>query len=65
MTCLIFAFIKYVLRVKLRFPDDKLLIGDNAVHSEFTYSLTPSRLTLPQVNVNDINPAEIREANET
>jgi Amt family ammonium transporter len=30
-------FIKYVLRVKLRIPDDQLEIGDLAVHGEEAY----------------------------
>jgi Amt family ammonium transporter len=37
MTPLILFFIKYVLRIPLRMPDDVLLIGDDAIHGEQAY----------------------------
>ncbi len=37
VTFVILMFIKYVLRMKLRIPDDQLEIGDIAVHGEEAY----------------------------
>ncbi|KAL1847605.1 hypothetical protein Plec18167_001498 [Paecilomyces lecythidis] len=37
MTPLILFFIKYVLRIPLRMPEDVLLIGDDAIHGEEAY----------------------------
>lgn len=36
-TSLILNFIKYVLRIPLRYPDELLLIGDDALHGEEAY----------------------------
>lgn len=36
-TTLVLLFIKHVLRVKLRFSDDVLVLGDDAVHGEAAY----------------------------
>jgi Amt family ammonium transporter len=38
MTSVIMLFIKYVLRIPLRMSDEKLLIGDDAVHGEDAYA---------------------------
>ena len=37
-TALILLFIKFVLRIPLRFSDEVLLLGDNAIHGEDAYS---------------------------
>jgi ammonium transporter, Amt family len=37
VTFVIWMFIKYVLRIKLRFSDEELLIGDIAIHGEEVY----------------------------
>jgi Amt family ammonium transporter len=38
-TTIIWMFIKYVLRIKLRLTDEELEIGDVAVHGEEAYPL--------------------------
>jgi Amt family ammonium transporter len=38
MTSVIMLFIKYVLRIPLRMSEEKLLIGDDAVHGEDAYA---------------------------
>jgi Amt family ammonium transporter len=38
MTSFLMLFIKYVLRIPLRMSDEKLLIGDDAVHGEDAYA---------------------------
>jgi hypothetical protein len=43
MTPLILALIKYVLRVPLRYPYDKLIVGDDAIHGEGGYALIRRR----------------------
>jgi Amt family ammonium transporter len=40
MTPLILYFIKYVLRIPLRMPEEVLLIGDDAIHGEEAYGFT-------------------------
>ncbi|KKA22095.1 Ammonium transporter [Rasamsonia emersonii CBS 393.64] len=40
MTPLILFFIKYVLRIPLRMPEEVLLIGDDAIHWEEAYGFT-------------------------
>jgi Amt family ammonium transporter len=39
ITAVIWMVIKYVLRIKLRLPDDQLEIGDVAVHGEEAYPI--------------------------
>jgi ammonium transporter, Amt family len=38
MTSVIMLFIKYVLRIPLRMSEEKLLIGDDAIHGEDAYA---------------------------
>jgi ammonium transporter, Amt family len=38
MTSAIMLFIKFVLRVPLRMSEDKLIIGDEAIHGEDAYA---------------------------
>ncbi|KAJ9236925.1 hypothetical protein DTO169E5_5406 [Paecilomyces variotii] len=40
MTPLILYFIKYVLRIPLRMPEEVLLIGDDAIHGEEAYGFS-------------------------
>ena len=42
MTSVVMAFIKYVLRVRLRMSEEMLLIGDDAVHGEDAYTFKES-----------------------
>jgi ammonia channel protein AmtB len=51
MTSLIFAFIKFILRVPLRLSDAQLLIGDDAVHGEADYSIRSTWQVNPVVDV--------------
>jgi len=41
VTALILLFIRYVLRIPLRFSEEVLLVGDDAVHGEAAYSFDP------------------------
>lgn len=38
MTSLIMVFIKYVLRIPLRMPEEMMLVGDNAFSGEDAYT---------------------------
>jgi len=44
-TSLIMAFIKYVLRVKLRMTEEAMLIGDYAIHGEEPYIFSEGHRT--------------------
>lgn len=50
MTAIILLFTKYVLRIKLRYSDDVLVLGDVALHSDAPYSYDTSA---PGYHVND------------
>ena len=39
MTSVVMLFIRFVLRIPLRMSEDKLLIGDDAIHGEEAYSI--------------------------
>jgi ammonium transporter, Amt family len=43
MTPLILIFIKYVLRIPLKYDDHNLVVGDDAIHGESQYVLEHRR----------------------
>lgn len=43
MTAFIFALIKYILRIPLRYDDAKLMDGDDSIHGEAGYALVRPR----------------------
>jgi hypothetical protein len=69
MTSVIFAFIKYVLRVKLRYPNDILEKGDDEIHDEMAYAFEDDidsedengAIQPPNSVVNGVSPAALQE----